>query len=408
MALMEMSGTLTGSVTEDTLYTTDGTATVSQATSPGHFLNGRFDGLYGALEIDAAGHWIYTLNNALDTVQGLGLNTFAHDYFGLTWYSSDTGGVFVQGMVDIEVRGVNDPAVIGGTLAVSFDVSAATSTTGIATIDDADSGEKEFAPATLTGSFGTLTIDKDGNWLYDLLPGARTRIQDEGKSGTDTFSVQGVDGTAAALVVSVHAGTGVQTGTTGADTFVGSAGSEQFDGLAGLDTVIYSGARATYNVARTISGSYTANDTVGSGGTDTLTNIERIQFADKKLALDLTSTGNAGQAMEFIGTVAPVFLNDLAIRGSIIGLFDQGYTMLQLSQLALDYNLLPHGTNAELANQVYRNVLPALGEPAPDMTNALVGYIQANGQANFIATVAGFSINVDLVGLQQTGLEFQA
>lgn len=40
------------------------------------------------------------------------------------------------------------------------------------------------------------------------------------------------------------------------------------------------------------------------------------------------------------------------------------------------------------------------------MTNELVGYIENHGQANFLATVAGLHINVDLVGLQQTGVEY--
>ena len=45
-------------------------------------------------------------------------------------------------------------------------------------------------------------------------------------------------------------------------------------------------------------------------------------------------------------------------------------------------------------------------EDTADLANVLTTFIDQNGQAAFIATVAGLSLNVDLVGLSQTGLEF--
>ena len=78
--------------------------------------------------------------------------------------------------------------------------------------------------------------------------------------------------------------------------------------------------------------------------------------------------------------------------------------MESLSQLALDLNLLPTTSSVALANAVYHNVLG--GPASADMTDVLVGYIEDHGQADFVATVAGLHINVDLVGLQQTGVEY--
>ena len=192
-------------------------------------------------------------------------------------------------------------------------------------------------------------------------------------------------------------------GNTGSDTFYGGSGNDYLDGGSGNDTAGFDGNRVNY----TLSNSGTAfvlQAKTGAEGTDTLVDIERLQFADKKIALDLTPEGNAGQAMEFIGAVAPGLLNNTAIRGLIISLFDQGQTMESLSQLALDQNLLQTDSNAALANAVYRNVLN--GPASTEMTDALVDYIEDHGQANFLATVAGLHINVDLVGLQQTGVEY--
>lgn len=180
------------------------------------------------------------------------------------------------------------------------------------------------------------------------------------------------------------------------DVFTDSPEVETWNGADGLDTVVYSGQRADHMLQKQSTG-YLVDS-------DSLTSIERLQFWDKSLALDVDKTGNAGQAMEFIGVVAPALLNDLSIRGLIISLFDQENSMTALSQLALDLNLLPHANSTELANAVHQNVIGSTA--SQEMTNTLVDYINVNGQANFVSTVAGMGINVDLVGLSQTGLEF--
>jgi len=46
-------------------------------------------------------------------------------------------------------------------------------------------------------------------------------------------------------------------------------------------------------VVKTSAG-YTVTDTAGADGTDTLINVERLQFSDAKVAID--TSGNAGQA----------------------------------------------------------------------------------------------------------------
>jgi hypothetical protein len=78
-------------------------------------------------------------------------------------------------------------------------------------------------------------------------------------------------------------------GTTGNDRFVAQTGSENFDGGAGLDTVVYGGARAAYAVKA--GGTLQVSD---SSGTDTLLSIERVLFADGGLAFD--TAGIAAQA----------------------------------------------------------------------------------------------------------------
>lgn len=94
-----------------------------------------------------------------------------------------------------------------------------------------------------------------------------------------------------------------------------------FIGESGLDTSIYRGSHSQYLVTKTkvydalldngvtqVDG-FTVQDTVQNrDGKDNLVTVERLKFSDLNVALDLTPEGNAGQAMEFIGTVAPDLL----------------------------------------------------------------------------------------------------
>lgn len=79
--------------------------------------------------------------------------------------------------------------------------------------------------------------------------------------------------------------------------------------------------------------------------------------------------------------------------------------MQEMSQLALDLGLIT-SDNTALAKTVFKNVFNTTADPDQNLTNLLVGYIEQNGDAKFLATIAGMSINVDLVGLQQNGMEY--
>ncbi|WP_420471075.1 M10 family metallopeptidase C-terminal domain-containing protein [Brevundimonas sp. FT23042] len=60
------------------------------------------------------------------------------------------------------------------------------------------------------------------------------------------------------------------------DTLIGGAGNDTLNGGDGIDTAVYSGNRAAY----TLSTSNGVTTVSGPDGADTLTNVERLQFAD--------------------------------------------------------------------------------------------------------------------------------
>ena len=202
MDLAELSGILSGTVIEDSTLETYGAAFISGGdTTGGEFFSGKFAGIYGELTITASGKWQYTLANSLATVQSLSLTTQSHDLFLISW-----GNGSVEGQIDIVVQGANDPATFGGDLTKNLNVVSAASVSGQVEISDVDIGEKAFRPATQTGKFGTLTLDKNGAWQYDLLPGQRTAILDESKNGMDTFAALSVDGTLTSVSILVSSG----------------------------------------------------------------------------------------------------------------------------------------------------------------------------------------------------------
>jgi Ca2+-binding RTX toxin-like protein len=75
-------------------------------------------------------------------------------------------------------------------------------------------------------------------------------------------------------------------GNLGNDTLNGGTGDDTLDGGAGVDTAVFSGNRASYTVTDLGNGSVRV---VGADGTDTLTGIERLQFADRTISWPLNS-----------------------------------------------------------------------------------------------------------------------
>ena len=93
------------------------------------------------------------------------------------------------------------------------------------------------------------------------------------------------------------------TGNTANNKLTGGAGNDTLDGASGTDTASYSGPSDAYQVTQNADGSWQVVDlrTGSPDGTDTLKNIEYLQFANNTLAIGpmqppagQTSTNSAG------------------------------------------------------------------------------------------------------------------
>ena len=117
------------------------------------------------------------------------------------------------------------------------------------------------------------------------------------------------------------------SGGAGADVFHAGAGSQRIDGLGGMDTVVYHGARQAFSVAKQADG-FIVNDLAANGGIDTLHGVERLKFDDGSVALDIG--GTAGQAYRLYQAAfdrAP----DLAGLGFWIGMMDRGVSLQRVA-----------------------------------------------------------------------------
>ncbi|PXX41515.1 DUF4214 domain-containing protein [Undibacterium pigrum] len=176
-----------------------------------------------------------------------------------------------------------------------------------------------------------------------------------------------INGSTASEVLTGTAGIDYLYGFAGRDTLTGGAGNDLLAGGDDLDMASFSGSRAGYSISKSKDGqSWTITDLVGSDGTDQLIGIERLQFKDQALALDIN--GTAGQ-MYRLYQAAFDRKPDLVGLGYWINDMDKGAS---LTLVAAGFFLSPEfqklygvaPSNATLVGNFYQNVL----HRAPDQS----------------------------------------
>lgn len=133
--------------------------------------------------------------------------------------------------------------------------------------------ERIFADATRFSGDDVFNVNLPGTLYSDYFISSG--------AGNDLINISGGGGR-----LNVDAGAGNDVITIGLD-------NHTVDGGAGLDRAMFIGNRSAFNVDQFGSKTIVSPKT-GVNGTDTLTNIERLQFSDTSIALDIN--GTAGQA----------------------------------------------------------------------------------------------------------------
>lgn len=174
------------------------------------------------------------------------------------------------------------------------------------------------------------------------------------------------------------------------------------DGGEGIDTAEFHGARGDYVLAR----NGAAFSVSGPEGLDTLINIERLAFADKKLAIDFD--GNAGTTAKILGAVfGAAAVGNATYAGIGLNLLDQGMNSIDLMALALD--AAGARTPQQIVELLWTNVVgskPTDAQAAPYIALLQNGTHTPGSLGMMAADLELNHARIDLVGLAALGLEF--
>ncbi|WP_422472935.1 VCBS domain-containing protein [Endozoicomonas sp. ALB032] len=199
-----ITGDDSGSVTEDAGNTLMTSGTLSIADVDGgeaSFTPETITGTYGSLTIDGSGSWSYSASNNHADIQALGNGDTLTETLTVRTLDGTTRNIVIT------INGTNDAAVITGddSGSVTEDVGNTLMTSGTLNITDVDGGEASFTPETITGTYGSLTIDGSGSWSYSASNNhADIQALGNGDSLSETLTVQSLDGTTHNIVITIN------------------------------------------------------------------------------------------------------------------------------------------------------------------------------------------------------------
>ncbi|MDF1635623.1 cadherin domain-containing protein, partial [Mycoplana sp. MJR14] len=166
-------------------------------------------------------------------------------------------------------------------------------------------------------------------------------------------------------------------GGDGADKLAGSGGNDTIDGGAGVDTAVFSGNKSNYSIVQNANGTWTITDNRNGSadGTDTVKNVEKLQFADQttelqpeqpKGTITVDASGSNGIDLEAFlrggflegtgdGGGFPVFDNGSAFAGEemLIGYGSDSTSKYVLAHGDISYNFGTHTVAGEIGTIEY-------------------------------------------------------
>ncbi|HKI62465.1 MAG TPA: VCBS domain-containing protein, partial [Mariprofundaceae bacterium] len=201
-----------GAVQEDVVLSVTGNvlsndSDVDQGTVLSVVNAGVFAGTYGTLTLNADGSYNYALDNASLGVQSLAEGQVVTEAFD---YQATDGLASTPSTLTVSITGTNDaPIVAADVAAVQEDVTLTATGNVLANDYDIDHGDvlSVANAGTFVGTYGTLTLNADGSYVY-ALDNASMGVQSlaEGQVVSESFDYQANDGlasTPSTLTVSI-------------------------------------------------------------------------------------------------------------------------------------------------------------------------------------------------------------
>lgn len=208
-----------------------------------------------------------------------------NNFFGFSVYSNVTQLSTV--ITDNPQNATANWPVSSGNI-VNYNVG--TSGIGLVNLTDLTLNPQGSTPANYKLVLGTTPNGTGGSVdVKNITVSGALNTNVDGNSSGNT-----INGNTGANVLSGFAGSDFLNGNAGDDTLVGGSGNDTINGGTGIDTVLLTGNfnnyKITYN-SSTKAFSLLDNRSGSPDGTDVVSNIEFIQFADAKVTVVTTASG---------------------------------------------------------------------------------------------------------------------
>ncbi|MBZ9881403.1 VCBS domain-containing protein, partial [Mesorhizobium sp. CA10] len=325
-----ITGTSTGSVTEDAVLTVNGALTVNdpdagQSSFQVHNGSNPIAGTYGSLTIDAAGNWVYTLNNGAANVQALNSADHPHDQIHVTSVDG------TDHVIDITVNGADEPVTNHAPSAPVFVPSSTPLPDGQApslgsfVSTDPDAQDTVTFASTFTpglNSNGSVSVASNGSLIVNVPTGqtltgtliVTATDNHAASSSPQTFNVwigngsggNGDDGIVLSStnpnIADGRAGTDGLTGSSGVDYIFGGSGNDAIKGLGGADWLSGGAGDDHFRFEAVSDSTHSAFDTILDF--QHWTGVSSHDFIDFASTLSLTATGTVSGGNLAAHTVA--------------------------------------------------------------------------------------------------------
>jgi hypothetical protein len=198
-----------------------------------------------------------------------------------------------------------------------------------------------------------LVTEGEWNWADPL-----TKVYIQALQFPERNLNEALDGTATGDII---------YGLGGNDFITGFGGSDVINGGDGVDIAVFRGVASSYTTTIALNLTTVLDKTTNRDGTDTVTNIERLQFSDTNVALDVGPTQTAGSVyMLYQATFNRK--PDAVGLGYWIDAVDKGANLVTnvatffvaSNEFIAQYGSNP--TNASYVDNLYQNVLHRAGE----------------------------------------------
>ncbi|WGS63476.1 VCBS domain-containing protein [Vibrio lentus] len=178
----------------DKAVTTSGTLTSTDVDNPDNaFTPNSISGTNGDLTIDANGHWNFTANSAFNQLN-------VGDKVEETFTVSSIDGT--PSTIKVTINGTNDAATVSSATVAIDETDKAVTTSGTLTSTDVDNPDNTFAPDSISGTNGDLTIDANGHWVFTA--NSAFNQLNVGDKVEETFTVSSIDGTPSTIKVTIN------------------------------------------------------------------------------------------------------------------------------------------------------------------------------------------------------------